>query len=227
MLTVGKMSDFPLLAGLEPSFLEQLALIAQEMTIASGEWLFHEGENADALYLISQGKIELRFRLDRNRSIYVDLKTLGAGDALGWSALVPPYTYSMGATAAEDVELFRIDSESLRVLVEDHPEQGYALMQGIAQTMATRLTTLSEQAPRLSLRLVTSLALFGLGAVVLLIFLVLGILAVGSAIGGRPQALSILPQALLCVIVPVLLLLLLARSIYPGESRTQPRPNDN
>ena len=221
MVSVEMLNDFPLLAGMEATFLEKLALIAQEMPIGSGEWLFHEGENADALYLISRGKIELRFRLDRARNLYVDLKTLGTGEALGWSALVPPYTYSMGAMASEDAHLVRIDGEQLRALVETHPEEGYGLMQGIAQTMATRLSSLSEQAPGLSLRLLVSLALFTLSGVAIFILVGLGILAVGSAISGHPNALNAIPAALPCVIIPVALLLLLAFSLYPGEKRIQ------
>lgn len=220
MLSVEMLGGFPLLAGLDPTFLEKLSSIAEEIPVARGEWLFHEGDTAVALYLISRGTVELRFHLDRNRDIYVDLKTLDAGDALGWSALVAPYVYSMGAMASEDSQLVKLDGEKLRTLVEAHPEQGYALMQGIAQAMATRLTSLSEQAPGLSLRLIVSLVLFTLSVVAILILVLLAVVSVGSAAGGHPQSLDAVPMALLCLIVPVALLLL-ARNLYPGTSRSQ------
>jgi len=222
MVSVEKLSGFPLLAGLESSFIEKLFAIAMEISLVSGEWLFHEGEGASALYLVESGTVALRFHLDRSRDIYVDLKTLGAGNAIGWSALVPPYVYSMGAMANSDAHLIRIDGEALRALVEAHPEQGYGLMQGIAQEMASRLTTLSEQAPSLSLRLVVSMTLIAIGAMAIFVLFMISIYAGGTAIGGHQQALGAIPVALVCMVVPVALLLL-ARSIYPGEGKNSAR----
>lgn len=224
MITIETLRRFSLLAELDPAFLEQLSLISQDKAVAPGKWLFHEGDNADALYLILSGTVNLRLNLEKNRNIYVDLKTLGEGDTLGWSALVQPYRYSMGAMAATETHVVHLDGNQLRALVEAHPEQGYALMQGIAQAMATRLTTLSERAPGLSFRLVVSLALFTLGITALFILAVLGILAVGNTLGGRPQALDAIPVALFCLIFPATFLLL-AKSIYPG-GKSDNRLND-
>ena len=51
----------------------------------------------------------------------VVVQTLGAGDVLGWSWLVPPYRWHFGAAAIEPGDRHRLDTEELRALAEADP----------------------------------------------------------------------------------------------------------
>jgi len=217
MMNIGTLQRFSLLAGLEPAFLEKLSSISQDKAVEKGEWLFHEGDSADALYLILQGSIDLKLKLDEKKNIYGTLTTLRAGNALGWSAVVEPYIYTLGAVALEDSRLVRLNSEDLRVLLKEYPEQAYILMQAIAQAMATRVNLLSERAPSLSWRLALSILFYVLGIGTGILVLLLGLSVIISVIegySGIPQTISI---TLLCLIVPAVFLYL-ARHIYPAKS---------
>jgi CRP-like cAMP-binding protein len=213
MISAGELLRISLLAGLEPAFLEELASISENRPAQKDEWLFHEGDNADALYLIISGSIELKVNLDEKRGIRATLSTLNEGNAIGWSAMVKPYFYTLGAMVSSDAHLVRLDGSKLRALLEKHPEQGYILMNSIAQAMATRLNTLSERIPSLSLRVIISSVLFTLGVVTGILAGVLVLVALYAAIDGYAEC---IPMALFCLIFPIALLWL-ARKLAPAQ----------
>lgn len=133
---------FSLFAGLDAGAFKSLAMAGEEITLKAGDWLFHEGDEADALYLILSGSLDLTINLDKEGSRQADLCTLVEGDAVGWSALVEPHTYKLGAVAASDARLIRLDADQLRDLMISRPEVGYMLMHRIAQVIGNRLNNL-------------------------------------------------------------------------------------
>ena len=68
---------------------------AKEMRFKAGEVLFHEGEPANQFYLIESGAVALETIEAANSTPLV--ATLGAGDALGWSWLFPPFGWHFQA----------------------------------------------------------------------------------------------------------------------------------
>ncbi len=213
---------FSVLDNLEPAFLEELTSICREKAVEKGEWLFHEGDSADALYLITRGHVDLKLKLDEKRNIDVTVTTLHEGDVLGWSAIVKPYVYSMGASATENTQLLRFNAENLRVLLELRPEQGYILMQSIAQTMATRVNVLSDSVPGITWRYVFSTLMLVLGVVTGLLVLVLGVPTLLSAVNGNVLATQAIPVAMFCLLFPVVFLIL-ARQL---SERREQQPAD-
>ena len=211
MISPETASQFAFLSVLKKTFVEELLSISQEKTIRKGEWLFHEGEDAEALYLITQGGIELKFKLDKKRDIYITLAELDTGQALGWSAIVEPHVYSLAAIATEDTQLVKLDSDSLHALMEKYPEQGYIFMQGIAEAMATRFSALSQRAPELSSSLMISTALYGIGGVLVALVIALWLLVLVSS---NVDSGEIVGGAIFCLIIPSGMLLL-ARVLQP------------
>ena len=211
MITANTLNNFELLSTLEPTLIENLAAVGQERAINAGEWLFHEGESADALYLIVDGKMELKLHLDRTQDTYIALNTLGKGDALGWSCLVEPYAYRLGAIAVKNTQLIKIDAGALREILKEHPDQGYILMQGITQAMATRMSAISEHVPDMSPKLVLSTVFLGLGVATALITILLGFYMINALADGNSQG---IPVFLFCLLFPAGFLYL-ARMLYP------------
>jgi hypothetical protein len=66
--------------------------------------------------------------------------TADAGDVVGWSWLVPPYTWLFDARAAEPAGALSFDGRCLRDKCEEDPRLGYELMKLVTQVMLTRLT---------------------------------------------------------------------------------------
>jgi len=132
---------FPLFAGQSFYMLDEIAMISDEVSIAKGDWVFHENEDANNFYLILEGEIALTLFLFYNGS-GKHLKTTSSlvqGQIFGWSALVPPHHYKMGAMAEKQSTLLEIDGKALRELFDDNPEYGYPFMKKIAEEISDRL----------------------------------------------------------------------------------------
>jgi len=82
-------ADFPVLARLSPGELAQLSATARAVRFDARERVFSEGEQAEGCWLIHDGRVALDVFIPRRGLVVV--QTLGAGDVLGWSWLVPPY----------------------------------------------------------------------------------------------------------------------------------------
>jgi CRP-like cAMP-binding protein len=209
MISADKLRQFSLLSTLDATVLEELAAISEERTVPAGQWLFREGDPADALYFVVSGRVELTMMLDEKKDTYITLNVLSNGAPLGWSAIVAPYVYKLGALAATSATLVRLDGNRLRVLLEKYPEQGYVLMQGITRAMASRFDTIGEQIPVLSRRAVVTRALadaVSIGAGILIV--AFGFFTVYAMVSGYSQS---VPVFLFCLLVPVAVIFLINR----------------
>lgn len=133
---------FSLFAGLAPSFYQELALASKEMSLKTGQWLFMEGDDADALYLVMEGKIDLKINLDQKGLRRQDISTVAEGHMMGWSALVEPYVYTLSAIAVADCRLVALEASAVRDMMERDPQIGYAIMKRLAQAIGARLANL-------------------------------------------------------------------------------------
>ena len=67
------------------------------------------------------------------------MQTIGAGDVLGWSWLVPPHHWHFGATATTAVTAVRLDTAALRGMGEDDPALGYQVALALMSALLSRL----------------------------------------------------------------------------------------
>ena len=101
------------------------------------ELIIREGEEADHFYLIREGKVSLEvFVPGRGRLI---IQTLGSGDILGWSWLVPPYRWMFDARAAEMTRAIVLDGKCLRDKCEADHELGYELLKRVTPVLGQGL----------------------------------------------------------------------------------------
>ena len=142
MISPEQLRRFSLFAGLDPGIFKDLAMISEEVRFAEGEWLFHERDEADAVYLVLSGTVDLTIDLDKEGKRHADLGTLIEGEMLGYSGVVQPYIYGLGCVASSDARLVKMDAGRLRELMAQKPEQGLVLMGQVAQVIKTRLTNL-------------------------------------------------------------------------------------
>jgi len=129
--------DHPFLRGLEPKHIQALAGSACHRSYATGEHLWRQGEEADALYLICAGQVALEIYIPHQGPLHVD--TTEAGEALGWSWLVPPYQWKFDARALTPVLTLSLDGEGLRRLAEKDHGLGYQLLKRFVPVIGRRL----------------------------------------------------------------------------------------
>jgi CRP-like cAMP-binding protein len=131
------LAEHPFVKGLTSEHLALLAGCASNERFAAGELLFEEGAPADHLFLVRQGKIAVEISTPGKGSIA--LLTIGQGDIIGWSWLVPPYRRRFSARAVELTRAIGLDGRCLREKCEQDVRLGYALLSRLVGVMAQRL----------------------------------------------------------------------------------------
>jgi CRP-like cAMP-binding protein len=132
-----------LLQGLAPADAEKVLSLGTRKRIASGTSLFRLGDLAQYLYLIESGRIRLTLPLQilgREEDTLIEEK--GPGQTVGWSALIPPYRFTLSATAATDSDVVALTPETLHALFESSPPVGARLCLNLALVVGHRLQTL-------------------------------------------------------------------------------------
>lgn len=122
---------------LDPAFSELVSGCAKNVRFSAGEPLFHEGDDAVAFYLIRHGRVSLEIKAPGRAPMR--FMTVGEGDIVGISWLVPPYRWSYDAKALELVRAIALDAECLRNKCEADSKLGYELMKRFVPALAERL----------------------------------------------------------------------------------------
>lgn len=109
----------------------------------NGDTIYREGEAADSFYVIRRGRVRLEAHVPGRPPCIVD--SLGAGDPLGWSWLVPPYRLQFDATALELTRLIRFDAACLRRKMADDPRFACAIYERLVPVIVSRLAEARRQ----------------------------------------------------------------------------------
>jgi CRP/FNR family cyclic AMP-dependent transcriptional regulator len=122
---------------LESSFVTIAQLHGLEATVAlrAGEFLFREGDEADALYIVSRGTL----RIMSGSIVY---ETVLAGAIVGEMAIVDQgEPRSASVIAGTFASLIKVDANDFQALVQTAPD--FALM--VMRVMARRLRLMNQR----------------------------------------------------------------------------------
>lgn len=133
---------FDLFKKLGDEELAELGKLCRKRHWDPGAKLFDEGDPADRLYLVLEGKISLEKRVELGRSGSSRKATVsirGPGNTVGWSSLVEPWTYTLSAVCIEPSTLLAIEGADLRGFETNHPEVEVKLMNAVAMLVRGRM----------------------------------------------------------------------------------------
>ncbi len=116
---------------------DQLMPLAREVSFAAGERIFNEGSKADRFWIIHTGTVALDLHVPGRRAAVIE--TLGIGDLLGWSWLMPPQRWHLGAEASSPVRAYEFDAAAVRDMCGKDPALDHALCMYVARVIADRL----------------------------------------------------------------------------------------
>jgi len=131
------LTEHPFLKGLEPRYLKLIVGCASNVRFKADQFLFHEGEDADRFYMIRQGKVAVEIRAAKRASIII--QTVGEGEVLGWSWLIPPFRWRFAARAVELTRAIALDGKCLRTKSEEDHNLGYELLKRFCDIIVERL----------------------------------------------------------------------------------------
>ncbi|MBN2296511.1 MAG: cyclic nucleotide-binding domain-containing protein [Pirellulales bacterium] len=143
MISPEVLRRYPYFAEASDHSLKQLAMAGHEMTVQHGATMFNEGEPADYLYIIINGKVDIVYSLPNGRHSTVD--TLVDGDLLVWSALIPPHRTTGSAIATKDTHLVSLEAVRVRAVCEQDPRVGSRLMREVVKLLSNRLDGVQVQ----------------------------------------------------------------------------------
>jgi CRP/FNR family cyclic AMP-dependent transcriptional regulator len=140
---LGTFASHEFLSRLGERHLMLLASGARPFTAAPGEYLSREGEPAKAFYLIQSGHVEVRTpRANQGEAV---VQTVGPGEVIGWSWLLPPYRWQFNSRTVDPVRGIAFDGEWLREKCEQDHELGYQLLTQLLAVTASRLASTWRQ----------------------------------------------------------------------------------
>ena len=113
-----QLSKVELVRSLPPEEMEGVLTCVEPVQVKAGEILFRQGDHGNALYLISQGMIEI---ITGSESEPTVIATLGPGQSFGEMALLHNDTRTATAAAKEDSQLWKIGKEQFDALMEISP----------------------------------------------------------------------------------------------------------
>lgn len=127
----------PILRGLPADQISSLTALSRHVCLPAQHRLFEEGAVADRFWIIDAGEVALDVLVPGvGREV---IATLGRGDVLGLSWLVPPHRWQFGAMCTQPMQAFEFEADAVRAACADNADLGYAVMTRFLAVAARRL----------------------------------------------------------------------------------------
>lgn len=125
--------------GLTEAELDEILAISRDITVASGDYVFKQGDAADALFFIGRGHVEI----SRDGQM---MATLGIGEALGeLSVLGGGYKRSASAKALSEVVAVRVAMRDFRRLLESWNVAAMKITVNLTPQLIERIAVLNDR----------------------------------------------------------------------------------
>jgi len=136
-VTPADLAGHAFLRGMADGHLAVLARVCWVAPVRQGHLFFAEGDTARRFWLIRSGHVALDVHAPGGQQLIVE--TLGQGDLLGLSWLVPPRQWQFNATAVEDTMAFEFNAEAVLAACESDAGLGYQLVRRVMSAALSRL----------------------------------------------------------------------------------------
>ncbi len=136
---VERLRDTPLFGGLEEAMLHRLTEMGDILDLEAGDVLIREGDQADALYVVLSGEMDVTKRADRSD---IPVARVGPGSLQGEIAALEGGRRLASVTATGPAEVLRIPISAVRELLGAGPDVALAVI----RTAVSRLRGMESMA---------------------------------------------------------------------------------
>ncbi len=147
MMTLEFLESVDLFKDMDDDCLERILDCCKVADFKRGERLFAAGEDADFLWVVINGQVELKE--DESVSGGLDnstISTLSESMAFGWSSLVSPFRYYFSAVcASRTCNVLQVEKDCLIRLMEEDAEIGYPITSRLLMLVGQRFDQLEEK----------------------------------------------------------------------------------
>jgi CRP-like cAMP-binding protein len=114
--------------------------LGQRVVLPAGAELFHLGDVAESIYLVARGRLRLTLPMQvRSHEEDILVEEHCSGQTVGWSALIPPYRFTLTASAPLETEVIAFSRKALNSYFAAHPDTGYAVSLNLSSVIGQRL----------------------------------------------------------------------------------------
>jgi len=119
----------------------QLSALLSHSSVESfheGKTIFRQGEEANHLYLLIEGMIDLSLKTGEKID-FLSSKVEKEGAAFGVPSLIEPFRYNVTATCLKPSKVFVIDAARVRIEMEKDPRMGMEILKKLVSIYFNRL----------------------------------------------------------------------------------------
>ncbi|MGC9397364.1 MAG: cyclic nucleotide-binding domain-containing protein [Anaerolineae bacterium] len=124
--------------------LDLVLMVCEEIGYQAGDYIFHQNDPGDALYIVARGQVDILMESQTTQSAPMTVTVLGDNDTFGEILLVDEGTRSASARCRADTQLLRLSRDRLLKLCYDYPEIGFHIMHRIAAELARKLRSSNQ-----------------------------------------------------------------------------------
>jgi signal transduction histidine kinase len=137
-----RLRDTPLFGGLDDEQLERLVAFGEIVDLATGDVLIHEGDVADALYVVLEGELEVT---KQSGTSEIPVAQVGPGSLQGEIAALEGGRRLASVRAITESEVLRIPVDAIRGLLDAGPDVALAVIRTAVGRLRAMEATLRER----------------------------------------------------------------------------------
>ncbi len=137
MVTRDELKKNIILEYLTDDMLDELSAITIVIKAEKGKVIYKEGDPAQNVYMLKSGKILLEQKI--SNTIAVTVNSIDPGESFGWAFLLDRGSNALTATCCEDSEVYVINRDMVRNLMDEDNSIGYMMMKQLATVLKRRL----------------------------------------------------------------------------------------
>ena len=142
MIDVTFLSSMDLFSGVQQELLEPIVEQSSVQSLQRGDMLFSEGDDANDLYIVLEGRVAIANRSFDGRESVVAL--MESGDLFGEMPLFRPDGRSADARVLENSSVVVIPYVPVKSLYQDHPEMLWKIVDMLAERLKVMDVALAD-----------------------------------------------------------------------------------
>jgi CRP-like cAMP-binding protein len=132
------MHEYQLFQGLNDEQMQAVMHVCREECFLPNTVLFEEGQHAEEIFVLVEGRVEESFTVDEARLSL--LRPVQQGEMIGCPALIPPYRHNCSARSLDNIEVLAIDAPGLRNLFIQNCPIARVVQQNVITALLWRLS---------------------------------------------------------------------------------------
>jgi CRP-like cAMP-binding protein len=142
-VSIDVIERFEFIEGFTQDQIKILQPLIEEVYFEDNQLIFQQGDRADYLYFVLEGKVSIQFKPEDGPVLNVS--EVVEGDVFGWSSALGSACYTSSAICLQGGQFVRIEGSDLKDLCQKYPETGILILNRLAGVIAQRLRGTHQQ----------------------------------------------------------------------------------